>query len=309
MNSVRWCRSDDPKLKRHRLWRAAIISCSIWLSGLTAFAGPAAANEISGEAEYRAALKLIADEQPALAVPLLWKAASLYHEAALWITMGYCYFLLDSPEKSFAAYGVALHYDPGNEEVLKWFADSQRDVQSGVIAVNWRPSREAVLGYNLYLQLFQNGPYFRVNNEPIAKAPFLVSGLRKEREYKVRLSAISDEAVPAEGELSPAETVFSFHGKLRKRHSTRYKILKGGRLELEWVKSQDPWLIGYNIYLQLPGGRRLERVNHSGVIKNNKYMLKGLAFGVTYLVRIVAVVGDPQKEKTIEEISVSVPIP
>ena len=112
-----------------------------------------------GAADYQAALTLIKQGKAKLALPLLWKAASHYHEAALWITMGYCYFEAGETEKSFAAYGIGLFYDPGNEEILKWYRDNGRDPHNGVIAVNWRPSREKVSGYNVYLQLFKDGQF------------------------------------------------------------------------------------------------------------------------------------------------------
>lgn len=262
-----------------------------------------------GALDYQQALQFVKAGDARQALPLLWKAASDYHEASLWITMGYCYFLLEDMKKSLAAYGMALHYDPGNEEVIKWFSDNGAEVFDGVISVNWRRSRELVKGYNVYLQLYEGGGFFRVNDKPLKKPPFVIEGLLPETGYKVKLSAISDEIKPVEGEISQAQSVFSFHGKLRQKHKTRYKICKGGKLELEWPKSQDPWLVGYNVYLQIPGGRRLELVNHSGEIKHNKYSVKGLAYGMTYLVRIAAVLGSPPVEKVIEELNVNIPLP
>lgn len=265
---------------------------------------------MAGAADYQAALAMIKAGKSKLALPLLWKAASDYHEAALWVTMGYCYFEAGEVEKSFAAYGIGLFYDPGNEEILKWFSDNGREPYSGVLAVNWKRSREKVSGYNIYLQLFKNGPYFRVNDLLVKKAPYIISGLAPEREYYVRLSALSDEKPPVEGEISKPQMVFSFHGKLRQRHETRYEVRKGGKVELEWPKSQDPWLLGYNIYLQLPGGARFERVNHAEYVKSNKYLIKGLAYGVSYIVRIVAVLeATPPREKVIDEFSVDIPLP
>lgn len=287
----------------------ALLICACMGKVVPCRAGPPA-EPPPGEAAYGKALGLIKQGNTALALPMLWKAASSYHQAALWITMGYLYFLLEDMERSFAAYGMALNYDPGNEEVLRWFADNGREVYSGVIAVNWKPSKGKVRGYNVYLQLFKNGPFFRVNDEPVKKGPCVISGLEPEREYPVRLSALSDEAVPIEGEISAPQTVFSFHGKLRERHKTKYKVLKGGKVALEWPKCQDPWLMGYNIYIQLPGGKRFERVNHSGLIKSNKYLVKGLAFGVTYIMRIVSVIeASPPRQKTIEELAVDIPLP
>ena len=55
----------------------------------------------AGEKAYRQALQLIKENRAQLALPLLWRAASTYHEAALWISLGYCYFLLEETEKSF----------------------------------------------------------------------------------------------------------------------------------------------------------------------------------------------------------------
>ena len=79
---------------------------------------------------------------------------------------------------------------------------------------------------------------------------------------------------------------------------------------MEWPESQNPWLLGYNVYVQLPGGKRFELVNHAGLIKGNKYMVKGLAYGVTYIVRITAVTDNQAaNEKTVEVLAIDVPLP
>lgn len=250
----------------------------------------------------------ISSSEPNALIAGLWKIASELHDARPWISLGYLYYQKGDIESSLACYGFALHYDPENRSVHRWFLQNRRELYTGQSILRWKAMRNAD-GYNVSMRVFENSPWVRINEAPLSKPEYRVFGLRPEETYQFRISALQiwSENDVREGPPTPAFRKRAFHGTLGRSKRVTADTLSGGRIRVVWQKSQEPWANSYHIYILMPGSAKPSLVTKTGPTKKTKWIFAGLPRGLRYKI-IVVLVGKGGREEVYSEVEVELPL-
>lgn len=290
-----------------RLRHWARVFCLAW--GLGGCAQPQTIERVGQiEERYLNLQSQITGSQPDALIPGLWQISSELHDARPWISLGYLYYQKGDIESSLACYGFALHYDPENRSVHRWFLQNRRELYTGQSILRWKSMLDAD-GYNVFIKLFEKSPWVKINEVPLSKPEYRVFGLRPDETYQFRISALQiwSENDIREGPPTPPFRKRAFHGTLGGSRRVTAEPLPGGRIRIIWQKSQEPWASSYHVYVLMPGAAKPSLVTKTGPTKKTKWMLADLPRGMKYKI-IVALVGQGGREEVYSEVEVELPL-
>jgi fibronectin type 3 domain-containing protein len=104
---------------------------------------------------------------------------------------------------------VALMGDPSlRQDIIAPISNLSAIAGPGSVTLNWSPSADAVIGYNVYRSTSSSGPFARVNANLITGTTYTDAGLSA-NSYTYMVRAVAIQTTPSGTYFNPSQGIFA----------------------------------------------------------------------------------------------------